>query len=510
MKDLLYLVGKHRSRFIWVVVWGVLSSLFMAIANPWALKLLFDEAIIKNNFQLFVIIAASTVAVFSAWRFLDMVYRLYRQRLSNTIQIEVASRLMATFFRVPYRQVISQGEGYFLARTHDEVQNSVQPATNLGIDIARALATLVGGLGMVLVLSWQLTLVLAVVTPVLMGMSRRFSGRIHSKTTNEQENAAQLRGVGTSLIQSYKSVRMFGLEKPSLGHYQSSYQNYLDASYSRIREGTVYSMLSGLYLSWVEMGVIVAGGYAIMTGGLSFGGLMAFMNAFWLAVNAMQSLVDAVPRLATVRATVDRLREFEGLAQAPQALTSTTTVLTNTSVKYGDYTALEPLNLQIIPGTKLLIEGPNGSGKSTLANVLSGFLDPDTGHVQLSSVSATVEPMAFPALCIRELLEDFDPGQVASLTEQLGLSGLLEKPYTQLSLGQKKRVNILLTLLKDAQTYIFDEPLANLDAESQNRIMQTIIDKTAGKTLIMILHAAPQYQRLFDQVLQLGHQKVLA
>jgi ATP-binding cassette subfamily B protein len=74
----------------------------------------------------------------------------------------------------------------------------------------------------------------------------------------------------------------------------------------------------------------------------------------------------------------------------------------------------------------------------------------------------------------------------------------------QLSVGQQQKVALALALTTDADLYIFDEPLANLDMSSRAIAMQEIWRKTDGQMLVMIMHDVEDYLSLFDRVIRLG------
>ncbi|GEM46908.1 ATP-binding cassette domain-containing protein [Deinococcus cellulosilyticus] len=500
-----YLIGNHKKAFVIAIVWGVLYALAMSILNPLAIKLLFDEAVMKQNFSLFVMVASGSLLLFVGLRLVDYHYRLFKQRLSNRMLLDLALRVTRAYFRIPYARILEKGEGYFVARTYDEVQASVQPTQETILGLFRSAATLLGGLVTILLISWKLTLALALVAPILLKLSRKYGGKIHRDTRAEQERSAELRDVTLKVMQSYKTIRIFQLLSKSMEQYRQRFESYLQANYLRTRNMTVYSALSGVFLSIMEMLVIVAGGYSIMTSNLTFGGLMAFMNAFWLTVNALQSLVDSVPRMAMIRATTTRLMEFEAEAQQEDlpANPAGNLVLQNVEFSYGSQRMLHGVNLNVQAGQRLLIEGPNGSGKSTLAHVLSGLLVPVAGQISLPGrVSAVVEPVNFPGLTLFQLLSQFDADRCENLAARFGLSDLLHHTYGDLSLGQKKKLGVLMCLLKDADCYILDEPLANLDRSSEDTVMEAIFEATAGKTLLVILHGSEKHHARFDGVLR--------
>ncbi|WP_073071657.1 ATP-binding cassette domain-containing protein [Thermosipho atlanticus] len=89
------------------------------------------------------------------------------------------------------------------------------------------------------------------------------------------------------------------------------------------------------------------------------------------------------------------------------------------------------------------------------------------------------------------------------MIESLGLEKLKEKTPSNLSAGEKQKVAIGIALEKDADLYIFDEPLANIDEQSKEKIIKLIFEKLNSKTLIMVLHGEKEFHSLFDTKIKL-------
>jgi ABC-type multidrug transport system ATPase subunit len=91
-----------------------------------------------------------------------------------------------------------------------------------------------------------------------------------------------------------------------------------------------------------------------------------------------------------------------------------------------------------------------------------------------------------------------------ALVHQLGLEERQNTdPTSTLSEGEKRKCQVLMTLLKDADLYIFDEPLTNIDTESKHLILQAMMHYTKGKSLVAIMHGDSEYWSLFDRVVEM-------
>jgi ATP-binding cassette subfamily B protein len=147
-----------------------------------------------------------------------------------------------------------------------------------------------------------------------------------------------------------------------------------------------------------------------------------------------------------------------------------------------------------------VIVGANGSGKTTLANMLSGYLAPSQGDMVLPErISSVTLPIIFPPLKVKDLVDDAGLLAAFSLRDQ----AVLEAFADELSAGQQQKLALSLALSKDADLYIIDEPLANLDPESRDTAINLILERTREKNLILVMHGAEEYHKHFDRVIRM-------
>jgi ABC-type multidrug transport system fused ATPase/permease subunit len=278
-------------------------------------------------------------------------------------------------------------------------------------------------------------------------------------------------------------------------------------------------MFSNVSLSLAEAVVLLAAGFEVVQGHLTIGGLFAFMSAFWKLIGAANGVISQLPEISKLTANIQRLTEFAEGASQEASRDGLTRVSCHSieadgvTVSYGDSTALKRIDLQIGQTEKVVIVGPNGSGKSTLAYVLTQLLRPTTGVVQapsLERISALLTPFNFIPGSLRDnvgyyKLSEEKREQFWTLVEDLGLLDKVDQdPRLEFSEGEKKKAQIVMTLLKDADLYIFDEPLANLDSESKAIVLRRQLALADGKALISIMHGDEEYHSLFNRVIRLA------
>jgi len=291
----------------------------------------------------------------------------------------------------------------------------------------------------------------------------------------------------------------------------------LDAFYARFETTQNYQTLSAVWLSFAEALVIVAAGWEVVAGGLTIGGLFAFMTAFWKVIGLATAMVGQFTELSRLNACIDRLAEFEGLARADERPISKDIELDNVAFGYAGRKVFEGLNLKVDAGERVLIAGPNGSGKTTLGHLMSGFLDPSQGVIRsprLERISAMLSPFYFAPGTLKDNVNypELRAEKLSlfwSLVRAFGLEGKVEADLSsELSEGEKKKCQIIMTLLKDADIYLFDEPLANIDVDSRDAVIKAQFRYTQGKTLISIMHGDANYHRLFDRLIALDQRAI--
>jgi ABC-type bacteriocin/lantibiotic exporter with double-glycine peptidase domain len=509
-QTLLCICGKQHRLYLLLLFSGVLLNGFIGIANPVSMKYLFDKGVTEKNFPVFAAIAAGSVLVFTGWRGLMMWHAMVLQRLKNAVFSEWSLRLLREYFRLPWKEVIRRDSGYFMSRIYDETGATVLPVLDLSMSLIHSTVSLLITLSVTTMISWRATVILLCSVPFLYRLSERFGKRIRETSIQESEDEAVLRGVLGKSLEAYKTVNTFGLHGKVVQASGACLDRYVATYYQRFRSGLIYETLGGILGSLAEIAAMIVAGYEIMRGRMTFGGYMAFMTAFWMAMAAFRGVFSEIPELAKVMGSLERTKEFlKSCRPAAAPAAPGAFVVRDISFGYTEERVLAGLSLPAAEGEKVLVLGPNGCGKSTLAHLLAGFLQPDSGSIRTPGrerISAVIYPHTFVPGTVRDNLnleERRGSASAPDLITIMGLSEELDQEVTELSAGQRKRLEVLMGLLKPADLYIFDEPLAGIDVESKEIVMRTIFRETRGKTLLVIMHGDEQYQRDFDTVVYL-------
>lgn len=196
--------------------------------------------------------------------------------------------------------------------------------------------------------------------------------------------------------------------------------------------------------------------------------------------------------------------------------------------------ALQEINCTIPQGKLIGIMGANGAGKSTLLKAIAGILAPKCGQIWLNnhklsemSVQQKSQQLAYFAqstqihwdlsvyeVIVLGLLKSLSAAKeqqkVRSVSEQFSILHLLDKPFKQLSGGEKARVQLARCGIKDAPLLLADEPIAALDPYYQIDIMQQLQALTPDRTCMIAIHHLSLAYRFCDEVILLADNKIIA
>ena len=210
------------------------------------------------------------------------------------------------------------------------------------------------------------------------------------------------------------------------------------------------------------------------------------------------------------------------------------------------FTATNDVSLDVREGEIHAVIGPNGAGKTTLFNLLSGFLRPSGGEVRLFGERVDSLPphvlvrrglsrsfqisSVFPSMTVREnlavalqsptalphqfwtserVLSQFG-GRIDDILAQVGLTELQERLAADLSHGEKRGLEIGLSLTQDPRVLLLDEPTSGMGSEGVERVISLVRRVAVGRTVVMVEHNMSVVAQLADRITVLQYGQVIA
>lgn len=193
---------------------------------------------------------------------------------------------------------------------------------------------------------------------------------------------------------------------------------------------------------------------------------------------------------------------------------------------YGNVKALDSVCLNISRGRITGLLGPNGSGKTTLIKIANGLLMPSTGDILINgnpigteskkSISYLSDCLCLPEwMTVRELVdyykdffEDFNFEKSKIMLENLSLD--MNKTLKNMSKGTKEKVQLVLTMSRDADLYLLDEPMGGVDPATRDYILNTIISNyNENSSVVISTHLISDVENILDDVIFINSGKIV-
>ncbi len=506
----------------------------LGMVTPFLLRDVLDRAIPDADTTLLsrlvggmilIAIATSAISVAQTW-----LSNLVGQRVMHDLRAAVYRHLqrlsLAFFTRTRTGEVQSR-----IANDIGGVQNVVTTtATSIVSNVTTVLASVVA----MLLLDWRLALFSLALLPFFVWLTHRVGTERRRITSRKQGRMADM----SALVAESLSVSGILLGK-TMGRSGELAERFTAES-SQLAELEVQSRMAGRWrmesvgmsfaimpaLAYLFAGIAIAGGSASIT----IGTLVAFTTLQTQLLRPLRSLLSVGVDIQTSRALFDRIFEYLDLPveiterARPVTLASGATVagevvFEDVRFQYEDEGAqtLAGVDLVVVPGTTTAIVGETGSGKTTLGYLVARLYDVTGGRVTIdgvdvrdlsfASLAATVglvsqetylfhatiaENLRFarPEATDEELVEAARAAQIHELIASLpeGYDTVVGERGYRFSGGEKQRIAIARTILRNPPVLVLDEATSALDSETERAVQEALDRLAEGRTTIAIAH----------------------
>jgi ABC-2 type transport system ATP-binding protein len=202
----------------------------------------------------------------------------------------------------------------------------------------------------------------------------------------------------------------------------------------------------------------------------------------------------------------------------------------NLTKKYGDFTAVDGITFDVMPGETFGILGPNGAGKTTTLEMIEGLKKLSSGSVYVDGKNVETQThnvksiigvqlqasSFFEELNLRELLDVFAATygrrvDALQLLEDVQLTEKAKSKIKELSGGQKQRFSIAIGMVNDPKVLFLDEPTTGLDPQARRNLWDLVTKiKNQGKTIVLTTHYMEEAEVLCDRIAIMDHAKIVA
>ncbi|WAF83595.1 ABC transporter ATP-binding protein/permease [Metapseudomonas otitidis] len=523
----LYGFVRPQLRAIAVLLGLSLGASLLVLAQPWLTKTLIDEGLLAKDFGLLVQVAVAMIAVGLIGTALSGINRYLHTRLSGRILFALRDDLYRHLQQLSPAFYGRKRIGDILSRLDGDVAEIQRFAVDSMFSAVSSLIGLIGAVSLMLLLSWQLSLLLALLIPVEVLWLRWMRRKVEREVRSLRERSADVSSFLVETLPAMKFIQAAGQQAREARRLEGLGQGYM-RQLLRVQVTEFFThAVPGTLTSLSRACAFLIGGYWVIQGTWQLGALIAFSTYLGMAVGPVQSLLGLYVALQRMTVSLGRVMELQ---QEPVPVRPPVTpvplpdgpgTLRLEGVHFAHEqragAVLESVDAEIPAGLKVAISGASGVGKSTLIDLLQRFYDPDQGRILLDGVDlreldllalrrriavvsqdivlfrgTLAENLAYSAPdASREALERVVrlarlDGLVASLP--LGLDNPLGERGQQLSGGQKQRIAIARALLQAPLILVLDEATSAVDEATEREVIAAIDQLFAGRTRILISH----------------------
>lgn len=513
-----------------------LMQVGVSLASVWAVQTAIDIA--SHNKEGDVISAVIVMAALVAVNFVLNISSVWvRNILGIKAQNRMQRRMLGRILHSEWQGRDSMHSGDVLNRLEQDVNNVVNFVAETLPNAVSVVALFLGAFIYLFTMDHSLALIIVVMFPIFLVMSKIYMGRMRQLTREVRESDSQVQSLLQESVQNRILVKTLESEDEIVDR--------LSDQHSVLREKVVrktrFSVISNLIVNvGFAAGYLVAFGWSALrmsAGSLSYGGMTAFLQLVNKIQNPARNLSKLVPQFVSVFTAAERLMLFEDIPMEeegePQEVEGPCGILIHdVSFAYPDdpdTPIIDKLSFDFKPGTCTAIVGETGAGKTTLLRMILALIRPDSGFVYiynkvekimvspLTRCNITYVPQGNTMLS-GSIRDNLLLGNVDATEEQMyealdeacadfvrelpdGLDTEMTEKGGGLSEGQAQRICIARALLRNSPLMILDEATSALDPETEKKLLNNILEDNS-RTVIFITHR-PVVLRYCDTSLNL-------
>ena len=445
---------------------------------------------------------------------------LFGQKMTHALRSEMSHKLT----RLPASTLVSQKPGEVAARFSGDVDTVEALFTSGIISMVADACRIISIFAVIAVKNMGLALVLLVVLPFFAIFTRHVQKKMLSAQLENRRAVAAVSGQVPETLHNIRTIRALGMES----YMERRYDERIGESYAAVEKTNFYDAIYSpvvLLLNAAVVGIVMllsaSGNAKVLTlFGMSVGTSVAVINYISRIFAPIESLGMEIQTIQSAMAGVKRIDAFLEEEERTIPLEKENevrgdVVLSHVTFGYSDKLVLNDFSMEVKEGEQITLVGRTGAGKSTIFKLLLGLYKPESGKITIGGVDVSDITDSERRACIGCVEQHFSrvPGNVLdqitlsdpSITEEMAqnaakLAGIDEtirsfpEGYATVctdgmfSQGEWQLLSIARAAAADPAVLLLDEITANLDAETEARVLEALRRASAGRTVISISH----------------------
>lgn len=513
--------------------WLVPTLFFVALGPAletvtiWLYKLLVDEVLAPRDLTLFPSIALAYIGITIVAGLVSFGDDFLSTWVSERFLLNLRTRVFAHLQRLPLHFFETHRRGDLVARLTDDVDEVESLLVSGVADLLSYLLRIVFFGGALVLLSWRLALLAALVIPLFWLASRSFSSRIKLVAREQRRRDGAISAVVEEGLANVALVQAYNLQEVESARFEREALGNLAAQMALTRMKALFTPLLDLFELGGVLIVVGAGTWELSQGSLTLGGLLVFLTYLTQLLSPVRGISQLISSTAAASAGAERIIELLDVPAAIDLSEGTVRFFPErgalrferVSFAYpeSERQALTDVSFEVEPGQTVAIVGASGAGKSTLMRLLLRFYDPTAGRVLLGdhdlrdldptllrdNLSVVLQDSLVFAGTIRDNIAH---GRLGASDREIvaaamaadahafivalpdGYDSVIGQGGASLSGGQRQRLAIARALIRDAPILLLDELTTGLDAGAAERILEPLRRLMTDRTSVVISH----------------------
>lgn len=533
--------------------WGLVAAGIALILNAltdsaliYLLKPLLDDGFGKAEHG-FLKLMAVLIVLFIIFRGLSNFVSGYCLAwVSGKVVMTMRRRLFKQLMYMPVSFFDQNSTGRLLSRVTYDSEMVASSSSGALVTIVREGVYLISLFAVMIVTSWQLSVVLFILAPIIGTLIGFVSKKFRELSRNIQNSMGDLTATTEQMLKGHKVVLSFGGQ-------QIEEERFNKVSNDMRRKGMKMTVADGISDGTVQViasfalsaVLLLATSEKVMDEHLTAGSFTVVFSSMMAMMRPLKSLTNVNSQFQRGMAACQTLFEIldldtekdNGTYQVERAKGDVKFEDVTFTYQGKDEPALKHLNLHIPQGKTVALVGRSGSGKSTIASLLTRFYDVDSGVIKLDDVNiedyklanlrqqcsvvsqqvhlfndTLANNIAYAAqdkYSREQIIAAAKAAHVMEFAEQMenGLDTMIGENGANLSGGQRQRLAIARALLRDSPVLILDEATSALDTESERAIQAALEELQKDRTVLVIAHRLSTIEKA-DEIVVIEHGEI--
>ncbi|WP_185971035.1 ABC transporter ATP-binding protein [Alkalicoccobacillus porphyridii] len=533
------IVSKVKVSFLLLMVLTLLQT-GLSFGIPWINKILIDEILIGNQFQLifFVVCAYLLFSIMSV-----ILYMLVPRKsvfLNETITLMLRNALTRGVLYSNVGFSSSSNKGNIVNIYSGDIPNISSLITRTLKDLIEHSLTLVVIVSVLLFIDYRIGLLSLVSMPFYLLLPMLFRNKVAQSSKNVQEKQSEIHSIIHEGLNGLKQIKIFNKHEYFINRSKDVFESIVPLKLKHVFFSTASN--ATLLIYWISMlAVFWIGGSRVVAGDLSIGLLLILVNYMDRVEWPITRISQIITEYNSGKVSIKRFEKYTTVKKETEP-THVKDIAVINKISMNDICFKYPtssantfaeLNWNISSGQRIGIIGESGIGKSTFIHLIVGFLEPDKGSIYFNNISSKElsvksirEQIAYISqenylfeVSIKENIS-FGSNKEHSLEEVMNAAKMagahsfideLENKYdsiygkddTELSTGQKQRIALSRVFLKNPSVIILDEPTSNLDNQTTEFVIDSLINYCGDRKMLIVVTHDLHTLRRFDSILTL-------